>query len=218
MELVITSHLPQTNYLSMMELDTNMASWLTNWPMIPLESTDVVSILVMRDPIARTLSKYKPSLTEKPPYRRCKQKHPDTGITPETAVQPTGDSGVDWNFDNYALRMLAGWNRMEPPRKITREHFIAAKATLDRFSVVLDQECLAAGIAKLSGLLGVHDHYHPAPIGGDVKETIKDRPSTPPRELCGDDTTYHALVEMNTLGIELYEYAKSISLVSCATA
>ena len=63
---MITSHLPQTNYLSM-ELDTNMASWLTNWPMIPLESTDVVSILVMRDPIARTLSKMKQSKHETPP-------------------------------------------------------------------------------------------------------------------------------------------------------
>ena len=146
--------------------------------------------------------------------------------------------------DNFFLRMLDGTEMMELEREdsiVSEEGFIYAEdnlptidslrpyfnlnetnyqnalGQLNRFTIVLDIECLDDGFVALTDLLGLNstlvDNAR-ARLNDIRKKKGKDkRPST--RERIGYEDVYEYLLEKHEWDIKLYEYSKTISLVNC---
>lgn len=157
-----------------------------------------MSVYVSRDPISRLLAGDGWTL----------DRFPDV-------IRGTGKESTWWeyakgkrNVDNYALAVLAGdgccnGNETDPA------HLDTAKKVLDRFTFILDIECLGESLQALAGILDIglpppsaSERFHTAHMAA------KDRIPYP--------EVYDYLVEKNRLSIELHEYAKSRSLVDCS--
>ena len=167
----------------------------------------MLSVLVVRHPISRLLSD----------FATCDSVDKSSGNANKATLaamlgnlerNQAKNGGQAISFDNYALRILAGAaGSKRSLAAVTQADFERAKRNVGRFSVVLDQECLGHGVAQLVRTLGLQDKY---------KDPITNHKSKPPRETCGNDVAYERLVELNKFDIELFEYARSISLVRCA--
>lgn len=106
--------------------------------------------------------------------------------------------------DNFALRVLTGNSCCQGAD--TPESFLdMAKELVQRFSVVIDIECLTESMLALADLLKIQ-------TSGKLSQRKK-KPS--PRERIGRDDIYETFVERNTMDIRLYEWAKSITLLDC---
>ena len=187
-----TAWLPSTNFLS---FEFSAPTWFRDFSTFPFGSPHVLSLIVLRHPIARLLSD--PSKLAQLPedVLRCNTSLPATSCGAQ-------------HHNNFALRILSG---VPYPNQIRSDHLQHAKAVLDRFSVVLDIACYGDGLAALSSLLELPDDPNPVHTresgGGDAHATIKSQ--------IGNDA-YRKLLEINKYDIELYEYyAKSISLHRC---
>lgn len=164
----------------------------TNW-----EDNNLVSVIIMREPLSRLLAGDGYVKGKWPTLRE-----PSTPI--ETWMEFAHDNKIT---NNYALTVLAGkgccdGNNTDPV------HLQHAKKLVSRFTYVLDMECLNEGMQALADQLGIKTtiadnraakHHHPS---------AKDRIPYP--------EVYDFLRERNKLDIELYQWSKTISLVDCA--
>jgi hypothetical protein len=161
---------------------------------------DLVSVIIMRDPISRLLAG----------DGWVAKDHP--------AVHGTNATEEEWwafandtkkgHTNNFALHILAGdpcCNGKDSDPKYLK----SAKALVNRFSVVLDMECLDQGIQALADLLGIEPHRNPK-----LKLLKRDHP--PNEERIPYPNVYKYLLERNKLDIELYQWSKRQSLVDCS--
>jgi hypothetical protein len=154
-----------------------------NW-----ESDQVISVLVIRDPLDRLLA------------RDAVARH-KYGPLKERTQEQWWDYAHDRLTDNFALKILSGGD--------TTEAGIAqAKRLVERMTYVLDQACLNENLLQLTKVLGWNNT---ADLGGG---TVR-RPSA--RERLGNDTLWEFLRERNANDIALYEWSKKRSLVVCDT-
>ena len=191
---------------------------------------NLVSVIVMRDPLSRLLARDRNPANRYPGYR-------------EGELNRTGW----WNYaaynhekgtDNFFLRILTNENRpiLRTPKQkqtLTQEdqnhvrlgierttdevlallptgldetHFEHGKAIIDQFTLVLDIACLDEGMDAMGRLLHM-----------DLpRRTVEaNHHSVTSRERIGYDDVYNYLVAKNEWDIALYEYSKTISLVRC---
>ena len=108
--------------------------------------------------------------------------------------------------NNFALSILAGptccqGNNTDP------QHLTNAKALVNRFTFVLDMECLEAGMKALAESLK---------LGIQTNATIIAEEEAKQHHLLPGEV-YDFLLERNHLDIELYKWSKTVSLVDCSS-
>lgn len=169
------------------------------------ENPNMVSVIIMRDPISRLLAKdgymnhYFPGLMKA-----------SNRSTSEGRRMWRSYANYDRNTNNYALRILAG-NGCCRGERTDRKHIDAARSLLRRFTFVLDIDCLDDGMSELARILEI-------PINERKLERKKSRRKKykPNHERIPYRDIYDYLVRKNKLDIELYEWSKSLSLVNCS--
>ena len=197
-------------------------------PNPPLRSTDfednnLVSVIIVRDPIDRLLSgngwlavHYHPILDGTASHQ----------MWWEYANTTHGET------DNYQLRILAGFPCCNGAD--TDPIFLEyAKALMLRFSVVMDIECLDQSFDALADLLGLTidrlrdlagistEEYDQLTAEQAYRRKMQHQGYRKNNHLPVDkripyQDVYDFLLARNKLDIELYEWAKSISIVNCA--
>jgi hypothetical protein len=179
----------------------HMISWEYEVPpAVPLRDTAwddpaLFSVLVMRDPIQRLLAG----------DQRVARTYP--GVVKGTANRTVVEAYAHDDFftDNYALRILAGTDCCQG-KDTDRKHLEAAKELVQRFSVVINIECLDESLLALA-----ENEWNLT-----LAPPTQGQPSrAPARERLGDDDIYDYLVEKNKLDIELYEWSKTLSYLDC---
>jgi hypothetical protein len=122
------------------------------------------------------------------------------------------------------------------PSYITKDDYDFAVQQLNRYTIVLDIECLNDGIIELSKLLGLNttniisilnDKKQPPSKNNNNNNNDTNSTTTTTtnannkgkhlttRQRIGYDDVYQYLIEKNYWDIKLYEYSKNISLVRC---
>jgi hypothetical protein len=154
----------------------------TDW-----ENPDLVSIVVMRDPMQRLMSDVGAHFV----------KHGTEHEWWEYANQ--------YHTDNYALAtIMNGKGRCTGSN--TSQAFVSdAKAFLERFTFIIDQECLDESLDVLSSIL------HLKHKRSTMRHVVKPRA----RERVNNAVLYKYLMDRNASDIELYEWAASQALVKC---
>lgn len=168
-----------------------------NW-----EYENLVSMIVMRDPLDRFLAGGKCG-----GYHNTIINEADPDPENEEVQRLYWDYANDSCADNYALRVLAkdkGCNA-----KNMNECYETAKSLLQRFTFILDEECLDESMEAMGDQLGLqitsegfesrHHHYHKTA-----------------RERINNETLYEFLLDKFYYDIELYEWSKSLSVVTCS--
>lgn len=167
------------------------------------EHADLVSVVIMRDPMTRMFSS--PAGLFFP-----------RGLTNRRRV--LGMTAPDWRkwefvkdpfTNNFALRVLAGPDCCNGTHT-ERTYLDKAKALLQRMTFVLDIECLNEGMQALAEILDIDIQLIQGNVGTHQHK------SKTPRERIANDEVYDALLARNRLDIELYEWSKQISLVNCS--
>ena len=162
----------------------------TNW-----EHPTVLSVYVARDPMTRMLAYDKKGAELWPAVFGAR-------VNPDQAHSQWWAFARSPYTDNFNLRALTSnecCRGSHTPKKFQEQ----AKALLERFSIILDMECLEEGLEAVADLLGL-------PIAlpqKKVQPSAKDR--IPEAEV------YDYLVSKNRMDIDLYKFAKTRSLVHC---
>ena len=152
----------------------------TNW-----EHPRLVSIIVMRNPMDRLLTEV--------------GAHYVKNGTPEE----WWDYARHSETNNYALKAITTYEGCCNDKNTPGLFLETAKSYIQRFTFVMDMDCLDESLKVLSSILGLNDTVKPG----------KHHPSA--RERINNDTLYDYLVRRNTNDIELYKWAKERSLVKC---
>ena len=158
-----------------------------------LEEPHLLTVLVVRDPLDRMLAFDGPA----------KQKWPAV-FGPASKNNKNHDLDAWWSFaksrytNNYALNTLVGGH--------TTRDLQNAKVLLSRVSVILDMACLDDGLQALSKLLQVQRAHLGRP-----------KPHPTPAERIPNEQIAHFLKRKNQHDMELYQWAKTRSLVRCSS-
>lgn len=167
----------------------------TDW-----EHRNLISVIVMRDPINRLLA----------------GSHYVSRNFPSEK-----DRTLDqwWEFantsritDNFAMRVLAGNGCCDGENTDVR-YFNHAKALVERFTFVIDMACLDEGLIALADVLGLTTDF----LAREKNFARKRKSERSARERIGHDEVYDFLVRRNHYDIQLYEWSKTRSLVDCST-
>lgn len=171
----------------------------TNW-----EHPDLVSMLVIREPLSRSLAGDGIMSTKYPMLFNGLH-----GIN-----DPALEEGQWWEFahekvhtNNFALRTLTNktcCNGADTPR----EYLDMAKELVQRFTFVIDIDCLQHSLEKVAEVLG----FEPARQEFDMDEKFV---KPPIQERIPYRDVYDFLVEKNQLDTELYEFAKGLAVLDC---
>jgi hypothetical protein len=187
----------------------HMISWEFDVRWGRLASTDwhhpnLLSVVIMRDPLERFMSGGKCGQFGKP-------------IKKDLAEDPSLNDQYwqyanDWCADNFALRVFTGSPGCCNGAETNITYLEQAKQQLDRFTIVIDQTCETESIVAMSNLLH---------LNLTVEDTLNREHMImvhpPVRDRLGNDTLYEYLLAKFKLDIELYEYAKSKSILDCST-
>jgi hypothetical protein len=171
----------------------------TNW-----QHPDLLSVAIMRDPLERFMAGGK-----------CGSFH--HSIKQDLAEDPSL-SDLYWEYandkcaDNFALRVFTGSPGCCNGAQTNITYLEQAKKQMDEFTILIDQSCETESIQALSDLL--HLNLSVADAG---KKSRVHTTHPPVRERIGNETLYEYLQEKFKLDIELYEYAKSKSILDCST-
>jgi hypothetical protein len=178
-------------------------------PVRPLSAThwedpNVVSVLVVRDPISRLLS-HNEIIMKQEFEDRQEEEEP-----PWTKEQWWWFANNSDYTDGYALKWLTDEERPgccqgEHTRRI---HLQLAQRLVQRFTYILDIACLDRGMALLAEELG----FDLVLRRGGERDYVHGMSN---QERIGHDEIYEYLLKRNQLGIELYEWSKNLSLVRC---
>lgn len=164
---------------------------VTNW-----EHPQLLSVLIVRDPISRLLAG-SGDIAERYPNLHSSQ-----------------DEGQWWEFakdkrnNNFALRILAGHGCCNDSGT-SQEHLDRAKELLSRFTIILDLACLDENLQAMIKLLHLEELIPPQRI-------LKSNHTHPPNsERIPFPEIHQYLKDRNQKDIELYQWAKRKSLVQC---
>mmetsp|Transcript_17841 Transcript_17841/g.38737 ORF Transcript_17841/g.38737 Transcript_17841/m.38737 type:complete len:201 (-) Transcript_17841:148-750(-) len=122
-----------------------------------------------------------------------------------------------WNYanstytDNFALNRLTGGACVDG-ENTSGECLEAGKKLLNRFTIILDQDCLSESIAALARLLDKPEPNH------DESRAYKKVPKSAAasaKDRIHHEDVYEYLLKRNTMDIALYVWSKSKSLVKC---
>ena len=162
------------------------------------EHPQLVSLLVMQDPMDRITA------------------HIDAHYNlEELGADKYNETLWNWVMDesnaivnNFALRIMTEKHDHKSDLilyDVTNAQLGAARDLLQRFTLVLDQDCLDDSLRALGDLMGYQVGKLP---------TIKSYTIEQQRELLGVDL-YQYLLSKNQFDVELYQWSKSMSLVAC---
>ncbi|CAB9523259.1 expressed unknown protein [Seminavis robusta] len=170
-------------------------NWDTNW-----EHPNLVSLLVMREPISRSLAgdgvmaKKYPGIWEPRKYNASIEEYWEF-------------AHEEYHNNNYALRILSDigcCNGSDTNIKYLEE----AKEVVKRFTFVVDQDCLSESLEKVAEILGIENAHNP-------KSKQLHRSHKPLEERIPYPEVLDYLKDKNKLDIELYEWSKERSVVNC---
>lgn len=164
----------------------------TNW-----EHPSVLSVYVARDPMTRMLAYDKKGAELWPAVFGAR-------VNPDQAHSQWWAFARSPYTDNFALRALTSnecCRGSHTPKKFQEQ----AKALLERFSLILDMDCLEDGLEAVADLLGLHIALPQKKAQASAQQRI------PEAEI------YDFLLSKNRMDIELYEFAKTRSLVKCSS-
>lgn len=167
-----------------------------NW-----EYPKLVSMIVMRHPLDRFLAGGK-----------CGGFH--NSVINEADPDPENEEvqRLYWEYansacaDNYALRVLAGSNRCNEENM--EGCFQSAKTLLNRFTFILDEDCLDESMEAMSRQLGLH-------VTSEGFESRKHHYHLTAQERIKNETLYDFLLHKFHYDIELYEWSKKKSVMKC---
>jgi hypothetical protein len=171
----------------------------TNW-----HHPHLLSVVIMRDPLERFMAGGK-----------CGKFH--QSIKKDLAQDPSLNH-LYWQYandkcaDNFALRVFTGSPGCCNGKATNITYLEQAKQQLDQFTIIIDQTCETESILAMSRLLHLNLTVDDT---SSNKHMVRSHP--PMRERLNNDTLYEYLQEKFKLDIELYEYAKSISVLDCST-
>ena len=175
----------------------------TNW-----EHPQLVSIIVMRDPLSRLLAGDHATKTNFPNI-----------LEGNASLDEWWAFADSTNTNNFAMRILAGQDCCQG-QDTDPIHLVHAKELLSRFTFILDLACLTDGMAAVAHSLGFEPRQQRALL--DQAAVMMQRelaPSgvvhPPVSERIPFPQVYEFLQRRNYLDIELYEWSKQISLVRC---
>ncbi|EJK57924.1 hypothetical protein THAOC_21991 [Thalassiosira oceanica] len=174
------------------------------------EYPDLVSMIVMRDPLERFLAGGKCGRyheNKKPPYSLKGDPDPS-------------NQDIYWLYandpctDNYALRVLAGDPHCVNGTRTSEACLESAKDLLRRFTFILDLACLDDSMKVMAEQLNLtinsfestHHHKHPDIRSNDIRSRI------------GNDTLLEFLQDRFRRDIELYEWSKTLAVLQCEEA
>ena len=171
-----------------------------NW-----EYENLVSMIVMRDPIERFLAGGKCG-----PYH--KHKGEETGIDGD----PTNENqALYWEYanaecaDNYALRILVEDQHCINGAETSLACLESAKRLLRRFTFIIDQACLN------DSLIAVGKELHLNITNATLPTSSHSYVHPSVRERLSNDTLYEFLQHRFRRDIELYQWSKTQSIVQC---
>jgi len=105
---------------------------------------------------------------------------------------------------------------------LNQTNYERAVSILDRFTVVLDIDCLHEGIQALANLLGLDQkRIHDSLLKNEERRITKGKTNAHQKQRSslkdriGYQDVYEYLLEKNKWDIKLYEYSKNVSLVRC---
>ncbi|KAL7527003.1 hypothetical protein ACHAWF_001995 [Thalassiosira exigua] len=165
-----------------------------NW-----EYENLVSMIVMRDPLERFLSGGK-----------C------GGFQHKIPKDPTNETqDLYWEYansdcvDNFALRVLTNKSHCENGENTSITCLESAKELLSRFTFLLDKSCLDDSMVALGNALNLNITNY------GFESRLKGRHG-PIRTRFGNDTLYDHVRRRFRRDIELYEWSKERSIVVCS--
>ena len=175
------------------------AGW--NWTSVEWERPDLVSVVVVRDPMDRLFSEDGTAISE-------------FGETRDRDWRAWERYAHSRYTDNFALRVF-GYVPLD--RKVTRRDMEVAKAWLRRATVIIDQACFSSTVRELFRQIGWHKLKGP---GFQLKRSSRIKHHAGVREksnraLIGNETIYRELESRNALDIELYRWAKKKAWKVC---
>jgi len=188
----------------------HMISWeFSRPPLTPLaetdwENPDLVSMIVLRDPISRLLagdafkSRNYPSVAK-------------GNASKEEWMSFARDEILT---NNYALHILAGKGCCQGQDTDLR-HLETAKSFLRRMTFVLDIACLDAGMNAIADILGFSLNTRRLDELSEWRE-LKSHVHLPSSERIPYPEVYQYLLARNKLDIELYEWSKRLAVVNCS--
>lgn len=157
----------------------------------------------MRDPLGRFLS-----------GGRCGEFHAKHAKA--INGDPTNDTqALFWEYanakcsDNYALRVLADNDHCVNGADTSLACLEGAKRLLKRFTIIIDQSCLAESMVALGHKL------HLNITADDFETKLHHKHPVTIRERLKNDTLYDFLQHRFRRDIELYEWSKKRSIVQC---
>jgi competence protein ComGC len=171
----------------------------TNW-----HHPKLLSVVIMRHPLERFLAGGKCGKFRK-------------SIEKDLAEDPSLNHlywqyANDWCADNFALRVFTGSPGCCKGAETKFAYLEQAKQQIDQFTILIDQTCETESIVAMSELLHLN---LTVPAASRSQRPVKTHP--PVRDRLRNDTLYHYLQEKFKLDMELYEYAKSKSILDCST-
>ena len=181
----------------------HMISWeFGNIPSPPLQETDweyenILSVYITRNPIDRLLSGG--GITNR-----------KFGTLEERTVEQWWQYSKSTFTDNFALNRLTGGTCVDG-ENTSEECLAKGKELLNRFTIILDQNCLSEGITALARILGRPEPNH----GRSSAYKVPKSATASANQRIHDDDVYEYLLRRNSMGIALYEWSKNISLVRC---
>ena len=172
----------------------------TNW-----EYKNLVSMIVMRDPLERFLAEGK-----------CGGFHSNKKTPLSINGDPTNETQAQyWEYansgcaDNYALRVLANESHCVNGANTTIDCLESAKDLLRRFTFILDQSCLSDAMVEMGKYLHLNITEQ------DFESRLHHKHPPTVRERLGNDTLYEYLQDRFRRDIALYEWSKTQSVVQC---
>ena len=164
---------------------------------IDWEDHNLVSMVVMRNPMDRFLAN-----------GRCEFRDRLKGDPTEF------NQDIWWEYanaecaDNFALRSLSGIEECCSMESLKR-----AKRLLERFTFIIDQECLDESLTATIELLNATDRFELSQRNQARYDKKHEHKSA--RERIGNDTLWEFLKNKFRRDIALYEWSKNRSVVRC---
>ncbi len=173
---------------------------ITNW-----EDPNLVSVLVIRDPISRLLAGSGDTV----------QKYP--GLAQSRNESQWWAFAKDERNNNFALRILAGHGCCDNAQT-SQQHLDMAKQLVSRFTFILDLACLDENLEALAEHLQF-DLYRRRYLEREQQRQRflkSNHTHLPNSERIPFPEIYQYLKDRNRKDIELYQWAKERSLVPCS--
>lgn len=166
----------------------------TDW-----ENPNLVSMLVIREPLSRSLAG----------DALMQQMYPGIFVHDNATITEWWDFARNpTHTNNFALRVLSANHSCCSGETTDRSFLEQAKEQIRRFTFVLDIDCLEHGLEKIAEQLEFELHHW------DQSED-KNHDHSPVKDRIPFPDVYEFLQKRNKLDIELYEWAKERALVDC---